>query len=278
MKIGSIAKLFSELGYDWEKMPINEKIDVSNKECYIQSYDTVNNEIVHKLVKNIIRKSNSIGYNVELSNDKSFACTGKHLLLVPSTGGNKWASAEELYQECLSSGYIYCVTGPNSNDLLETHIEKLQSNIPVLDLEVEETNCYFSEGLISHNTMFGSPETVSGGNALKFYSSMRVRVSRLAAGSDGVTTNRTKVKFVKNKLGVPFGEAEFNLVFGQGIDRTAEIIEQAASHGIINQSSSWYEYAGNRTQGIQAMLDLLNTNPELLEEIESKLDKVFQEG
>ena len=128
--------------------------------------------------------------------------------------------------------------------------------------------------------MFGNPETTTGGRALKFYSSVRMDVRRIEALKQGgeVIGNRTRVKIVKNKVAPPFREAEFDIMFGQGISRVGDILDLAAEHGIVNKSGAWYAYNGDKIgQGRENAKQYLKENELICEEIEAKVrDLVFQ--
>jgi recombination protein RecA len=122
--------------------------------------------------------------------------------------------------------------------------------------------------------MFGSPETTTGGNALKFYASVRLDIRRIGAIKNGeeVTGNMTRVKVVKNKVAPPFREAEFEIMYGQGISREGEIIELASAQGIIDKAGAWYSYKGNRIgQGKDNVRVFLQSNKEIAREIEDQV-------
>tara|TARA_B100000963_G_scaffold299718_2_gene271859 strand:- start:828 stop:1820 length:993 start_codon:yes stop_codon:yes gene_type:complete len=122
--------------------------------------------------------------------------------------------------------------------------------------------------------MFGNPETTTGGNALKFYSSVRIDIRRSTQIKDGDTTigNRTRVKIVKNKVAPPFRNAQFDIMYGEGISKTGEIIDLGVEHGIISKSGSWFSYEGAKLgQGRESVRSILKDNPELLTEIENKI-------
>jgi recombination protein RecA len=122
--------------------------------------------------------------------------------------------------------------------------------------------------------MFGNPETTTGGNALKFYASVRLDIRRIGAIKNGeeVTGNMTRVKVVKNKVAPPFREAEFEIMYGQGISREGEIIELASAQGIIEKSGAWYAYKGNRIgQGKDNVRAYLQANKEVAREIEDQV-------
>ncbi|MCZ2222097.1 MAG: recombinase RecA [Chitinophagales bacterium] len=122
--------------------------------------------------------------------------------------------------------------------------------------------------------MFGNPETTTGGNALKFYSSVRLDIRRTSQIKDGDAAigNHVKVKVVKNKVAPPFRSAEFDIIFGEGISKLGEIIDMGVELGIVNKSGSWFSYNNEKLgQGRDAVKQLLNDNPELANEIETKI-------
>ncbi|WP_421829656.1 recombinase RecA [Larkinella sp.] len=122
--------------------------------------------------------------------------------------------------------------------------------------------------------MFGNPETTTGGNALKFYSSVRLDIRRIGQIKDGdeIMGNRTKVKVVKNKLAAPFKVIEFDIMYGQGISKVGEVLDLAVELEIVKKSGSWFSYEGNRlSQGRDAVKNLLSDNPELMAELEAKI-------
>ena len=126
--------------------------------------------------------------------------------------------------------------------------------------------------------MFGNPETTTGGRALKFYSSVRLDVRRIEALKQGgeVIGNRTRVKVVKNKVAPPFKEAEFDIMFGEGISTQGDILDLAAENNIINKSGAWYAYDGNKIgQGRENAKQYLKDNPQICAEVERKVRELF---
>lgn len=122
--------------------------------------------------------------------------------------------------------------------------------------------------------MFGNPETTTGGNALKFYASVRIDIRRATQIKDGenVIGNRTKIKIVKNKVAPPFTKAEFDIMYGKGISKSGEILDQAVEMNIVKKSGSWFSYGETKLgQGRDAVKSLLEDNPELMEELEQKI-------
>lgn len=128
--------------------------------------------------------------------------------------------------------------------------------------------------------MFGNPETTTGGNALKFYSSIRMDIRRLAAikeSADHITGNRTRVKVVKNKVAPPFKVVEFDIMYGKGISKSGEIIDIGVSLDIIQKSGSWFSYKKNKLgQGRDAVKKIIEDNPELMEELEKAIKAKLQ--
>jgi recombination protein RecA len=128
--------------------------------------------------------------------------------------------------------------------------------------------------------MFGNPETTTGGNALKFYASVRLDIRRTSQLKDGdlAAGNRVKVKVVKNKVAPPFRTAEFDILFGEGISKTGEIVDLGVEYNIIKKSGSWFSYNDSKlAQGRDAVKQLLNDNPELMEELEGKIREAVAE-
>lgn len=137
------------------------------------------------------------------------------------------------------------------------------------------TTCIFINQLREKiGIMFGNPETTTGGNALKFYSSVRLDIRRVTGIKDGdqVIGNQVRVKVVKNKVAPPFRKAEFEITFGEGISKVGELVDLGVEHGIIQKSGSWFSYGGSKlAQGRDATKTLLKDNPELCEEIEAQI-------
>jgi recombination protein RecA len=146
-----------------------------------------------------------------------------------------------------------------------------------LTAAISKTNCiciFINQLREKIGVMFGNPETTTGGNALKFYASIRIDIRRIGQLKDGndITGNRVKVKIAKNKVAPPFKVAEFDITYGEGISKSGEILDLGAELGIIQKSGSWFSYDGDKLgQGRDAVKALLADNPELLEKIEHKI-------
>ena len=125
--------------------------------------------------------------------------------------------------------------------------------------------------------MFGNPETTTGGNALKFYSSVRLDIRRIGSIKNGedIVGNRTRVKVVKNKVAPPLRKVEFDIMFGSGISKTGEILDKAVECGIVLKSGSWFSYNDTKLgQGRDAVKQIIADNPELSHEIEKKIKEL----
>ena len=148
---------------------------------------------------------------------------------------------------------------------------------------ISKTNCcciFINQLREKIGVLFGNPETTTGGNALKFYASVRVDIRRIQAIKDGDQNvgNRVKVKIVKNKVAPPFRTCEFDLMFGEGISKLGEIIDLGVEHEIIKKSGSWFSYGDTKlAQGREALKQVLRDNPELCDELEAKIRASLQE-
>ena len=123
--------------------------------------------------------------------------------------------------------------------------------------------------------VFGNPETTTGGNALKFYASVRLdirRIGQIKESADDITGNRVKVKVVKNKVAPPFKVVEFDIMYGRGISKAGEIVDLGVELEIVQKSGSWFSYNGNKLgQGRDAVKQLIEDNPELMEDLENRI-------
>ncbi|MCB0481606.1 MAG: recombinase RecA [Flavobacteriales bacterium] len=142
---------------------------------------------------------------------------------------------------------------------------------------IHKTNCcciFINQLREKIGVMFGNPETTTGGNALKFYASVRLDIRRIGQIKNGenVVGNRTRVKVVKNKVAPPFQKAEFDIMYGTGISKSGEILDLAVENGIVQKSGSWFSYGDTKLgQGRDSVKELISDNPELSDEIEAKV-------
>ena len=149
---------------------------------------------------------------------------------------------------------------------------------------ISKTNCcciFINQLREKIGVLFGNPETTTGGNALKFYASVRVDIRRVQAIKDGDQNvgNRVKVKIVKNKVAPPFRTCEFDLMFGEGISKLGEIVDLGVEYNILRKSGSWFSYGDSKlAQGREALKQLLRDNPELCEELEEKIRAAMKDN
>ncbi len=154
--------------------------------------------------------------------------------------------------------------------LMSQALRKLAANIKRSNVMV----IFINQIRMKIGVMFGSPETTTGGNALKFYASVRLDIRRIGAikKGDEVIGNQTRVKVVKNKVSPPFKQAEFEILYGHGISRLGEIIDLGVQHDIVDKAGSWYSYGDDRIgQGKENVREFLRANPAMAEEIEKKI-------
>ena len=174
------------------------------------------------------------------------------------------------------------IEGEMGDSKMGLHARLMSQALRKLTGSISKTNCtvmFINQLREKIGIMFGNPETTTGGNALKFYASIRldIRRSTQIKNSDGVVMgNKTRVKIVKNKVAPPFKLAEFDIMYGEGISKVGEIIDHAVEAEIINKSGSWFSYEGTKLgQGRDSVKNLLKDNPELMETLETKLKEVL---
>ena len=170
------------------------------------------------------------------------------------------------------------IEGEMGDSKMGLHARLMSQALRKLTSSISKTNCtvFFINQLREKiGVMFGNPETTTGGNALKFYASVRIDIRRSTQLKDtegGVLGNKTRVKIVKNKVAPPFKTAEFDIMYGEGISKTGEILDLGVELDIIEKSGSWFSYGGSKLgQGRDSVKSILKDNPELMEELEQKI-------
>jgi recombination protein RecA len=175
------------------------------------------------------------------------------------------------------------IEGEMGDSKMGLHARLMSQALRKLTGTISKTHCtvFFINQLREKiGVMFGNPETTTGGNALKFYASVRLDIRRSSQIKDGenVIGNRTKVKVVKNKVAPPFRTAEFDIMYGEGVSKTGEILDLAVEFEIIKKSGSWFSYGDTKLgQGRDAVKALIKDNPELAEELEEKIKTQIKE-
>ncbi len=174
------------------------------------------------------------------------------------------------------------IEGEMGDSKMGLHARLMSQAMRKLTASISKTNCtvFFLNQLREKiGVMFGNPETTTGGNALKFYASVRLDIRRSTQIKDSegaVLGNKTRVKVVKNKVAPPFKTAEFDIMYGEGISKTGEILDLGVEHEIIEKSGSWFSYGGTKLgQGRDSVKDILKENPDLMEELEGKIFQII---
>jgi recombination protein RecA len=173
------------------------------------------------------------------------------------------------------------IEGEMGDSKMGLHARLMSQALRKLTATIHKTNCtviFINQIRMKIGVMFGNPETTTGGNALKFYSSVRLDIRRIGAikNGDDVIGNRTRVKVVKNKVAPPFRKVEFDIMFGEGISRSGEVLDKATDLDIVKKSGSWFSYNETKLgQGRDAVKQIIADNPELSLEIETKIKEAL---
>ena len=169
------------------------------------------------------------------------------------------------------------IEGEMGDSKMGLHARLMSQALRKLTATINKTGCtlmFINQLRMKIGVMFGNPETTTGGNALKFYSSVRLDIRRIGAIKNGedIIGNRTRVKVVKNKVAPPFKKVEFDIMFGKGISRSGEVLDMAVDTDVIKKSGSWFSYQDAKLgQGRDAVKNMLEDNPELMSELEEKI-------
>jgi recombination protein RecA len=176
------------------------------------------------------------------------------------------------------------IEGDMGDSKMGLHARLMSQALRKLTGTINKTGCiciFINQLREKIGVMFGNPETTTGGNALKFYASVRLDIRRIGQIKDGdeITGNRTKVKVAKNKVAPPFRVVEFDIMYGRGISRVGEVLDLAVDNGIVQKSGSWFSYGATKLgQGRDSVKELLEDNPEMSKEIETKLKEKLMAG
>jgi len=173
------------------------------------------------------------------------------------------------------------IEGEMGDSKMGLHARLMSQALRKLTATISKTKCtviFINQIRMKIGVMFGNPETTTGGNALKFYSSIRLDIRRIGAIKNGedIVGNRTRVKVVKNKVAPPFRKVEFDIMFGEGISRSGEVLDKAVDLDVVNKAGSWFSYGDTKLgQGRDAVKQMIADNPELALEIETKIKEAL---
>ena len=173
------------------------------------------------------------------------------------------------------------IEGEMGDSKMGLHARLMSQALRKLTATISKTQCtviFINQIRMKIGVMFGNPETTTGGNALKFYSSIRLDIRRIGAIKNGedIIGNRTRVKVVKNKVAPPFRKVELDIMFGEGISRSGEVLDKAVDLDVVNKSGSWFSYGDTKLgQGRDAVKQMIADNPELAQEIEKKIKEAL---
>lgn len=177
------------------------------------------------------------------------------------------------------------IEGEMGDSKMGLHARLMSQALRKLTASISKTNCtmiFINQLREKIGVMFGNPETTTGGNALKFYASVRLDIRRSTQIKDSngdVTGNKTRVKVVKNKVAPPFKTAEFDIMYGEGVSKVGEVLDLAVDHDIIKKSGSWFSYEDTKLgQGRDAVKSLIKDNPDLMDELEEKVRSLIKDN
>lgn len=243
-------------------MEKNVFYDVSDKNISIKSFNHETGKNEMKKILSFVRKDDAIVYHlVTKAGNILLKCSGAHRI---------WDERTNSYQqvENIESGYVLTTSGKK----IEFFSKKTEETSPIVDLEVEGNENYFTNGILSHNT-------TAGGNALKFYASIRLKFSKIGTIETGSGDNkektsvRTRVEAVKNKTAPPFHKAEFIISFGKGIDNEAAFFDAIIERGLVQtKGAGWYSLDGkNIAQGATKLREYFENHPEVYEKLKKQV-------
>ena len=240
MELMTMENLFSRVGLNYKNMDFDVPYDVSDKNIKIKSYNHKTNKTEMKRIISLVRKRDSKVYHlVNKHGDILLKCSSAHKIF--DIEKNKYFHVGDI-----ESGKAL----NNNGDVIDFFVKETNEIVPIVDMEVEGNKNYFTNGILSHNT-------TSGGNALPYYASIRLKVSKVGVIEEGSGENkektsvRTRIEAVKNKTYPPFKKEECVIVFGKGIDNDAGILDELIEQDIIHKKGGWYEYEGNNiAQGL----------------------------
>ena len=272
MALTTMENLFKKAGLDWKSMELNTAYDISDKNFTIESFNHETSQKEFKKILALVYKGESPIYEIK---SKS---TGT-VLLTCSGGHRLWD--EEMKRYTHVSELLYGTVLKADGTTEEFVVEKTDRVEPIVDMSVEGNENYFSNEILSHNT-------TTGGNALKFYASIRFTIRRkeyvTGTNSDGVIGIISTLKTIKNKVASPFKTCEMKLLFGKGYQVEEEYVVALIKRGLIEKSGSWYSWTfkdpsgkegSHREQGLDNVITWFKENPVIFEQFKRKIQEMI---
>lgn len=286
----TMEKLFLEMGFYLTDLEINTPIDVSNKQYEVQTSDKEGNIVWAKITK-IVRKPPTKAYIIYINNCETLICSSNHRISVVLDIKNQTKPVYIEVSKLLKQKYILANT---INGLKEITIKKTNNIINIIDMEIEGTHCYYSSGILSHNTRFGNPESLPGGKGLKFLSSLMIRTRRGKWLTDTASDSGGSIDFdevpddkeakrigfllrlrvEKNKIAPPYEECDLKFFFNGTVDWVNSLVHLAITNGLIIEEKQAYfrvPEIEKLIHGRNALEDLLRNNEELKQSIIKQL-------
>lgn len=254
----TMETMFAKAGFDWKSLEKNQVIDISNKGFKIRSFNHETNQVEDKKVLSIIRKDDSVKYKLfSLEGYFLLSCSGAHRI---------WdcKKNEYVHVQDIETGTAFTKYGNE----IEFGVVKTNEVTPILDLEVEGNANYFTNGILSHNT-------TPGGKALKFYASIRLKLTKLTAISEGdaKTAIRVRAEAVKNKTAPPYKRGEYVIRFGTGIDNEGLYFTEIIDRGLIRSEGNGIFYVGDvKIRGKEKVRVWLEEHPDIYDELKKRVD------
>ena len=246
-----------------KEMPLNKFIDVSEYNIGIESYNHSERKVEFNRINKIIRKDNVKGIEIK-GNDFKVICSLNHRIFIKKDGIEEYLEIKDID---LKNSNV-CILNKYGEWVELKEINYTEDEVEILDIEVDKVHNYFSDGVLSHNS-YGDPTVTTGGEAWAFYARTRIKTSV----SKGETGENAIHKFtqVKSNYGKRDCLTETTITYGQGFDKTRELLQLCVDEKIIEKGGAWYNYQGVKWQGADNVVDSLNDNPELMDELYEKL-------
>ncbi len=272
----TVENLFSMCGVDWKKLSPGDWVDVSDKEVFVSSYNEEKKNVEKKKVLKLVRKQNSHVLSVQTkTGEELFKASPAHKVFASVDGENfKWMDLNSLLS------YSDVQLKDNELNTVSVCLKDYGASYPILDFEVEGNHNYFANGILSHNT-------TTGGNALKFYASIRFTIRRkenvTGVNSDDIIGIVSTLKSIKNKVAPPFKTCELKLIFGKGYQVEEEYVTAFVKRSLITKTSSWYSWTykdlngkecAGKEQGLDNVIGWFKDHPVVFEQMKKKIQEM----